>query len=137
MELEIGSPRFENVRRNAKWTHAHLDTRLEWDVDNVKDAVSHLEDCKNTPTIGLLARHEATAKGIAYPSFYERNLNCMLRNYKIKQLNDEFNSQLKELYSKTLNTRMFLIETESVVLRCVKKHSSIFKKFMYKFFHKG
>ena len=137
MEIEFGAPRFENIRRNAHWTHAHLDTRLSWDVDWAKDAISHLEDCKENPTRGLLARREAKRNGINYPSFYERNLNCMLRNYKIKQLNDEFNSQLKELYPKTLNTRMFLIETESVVLRCVKKHSSIFKKFMYKFFHKG
>ena len=134
MEIECGAPRFENIRRNAHWTHAHLDTRLSWDVDWAKDAISHLEDCKENPTRGLLARKEAAKKGIMYPACYERNRNTMLRNHKIKQLNDEFTSQLKEMYPKTLKARMFLVQTESVVLRTVKKHSSAFKKFMFRFF---
>ena len=137
MEIEFGAPRFENIRRNAHWTHAHLDTRLSWDVDWTNDAVSHLEDCKENPTRGLLARHEAEKNGIYYPYFYERNKKNMLRNHKINQLSDEFDSQLKKMYPKTLKARMFLIETESVVLGTVKKHSSFLKKILFRAFHKN
>ena len=136
MELEEGFPRFSNVRYNAFWSHAHLDTRLDWDAGSAHYTISHLKDCQKNPMVGLLARREAQGKHINYPYHYGTNVNMMLRHKKIASLNDSFNSQLQKSYPKTFKARMFLIENQSVVLRTVKKHTSGLKKLMYRLFVK-
>lgn len=55
-EIMDGGCRFERVRRNAYWNNAHLDTRFRVAKDCTDDAINHLIDCKENPTIGLLAR---------------------------------------------------------------------------------
>lgn len=56
MEIIEGGCRYETIRNNAFWNNVNLDTRFHPDASDCEQAVNHLIDCKNQPTVALLAR---------------------------------------------------------------------------------
>ena len=123
MEIEIeSSPKYESVRSNAYWSRVHLDTSFlpdEYDLGTYK---AHLQDCKENPTVGLLAgKKYITGKPMNYPEYAHRNLNYLERQPEIDMLKKSINKKIKTLYPKTRHLREYIIENKRVVLDYTEK----------------
>ncbi|DAA88413.1 TPA: hypothetical protein CPT87_04985 [Candidatus Gastranaerophilales bacterium HUM_5] len=132
-EIMDGGCRFERVRRNAYWNNAHLDTRFRVSKDFTDDAINHLIDCKENPTIGLLARKKHRTNN--YPDCFERNLKDLYKFKHVKAADNAFKETFVSLYPKTGKARKFLIETNSIVLNYVKPIRKNLRRTLFKLFN--
>ena len=117
-EIMDGGIRFESVRRNAYWNNAHLDTRFRVAKDCTDDAINHLIDCKENPTIGLLARKKHRTNN--YPDCFKRNLKDLYKSKHVKDADNAF----KETF-----------ETNSIVLNYVKPIKKNLRRTLFKLFN--
>ena len=132
-EYVLGGCNYAQERYNAYWHNVHLDTILTPDVNDVRDSIKHLQDCKKNPTVGLLARKCCETNN--YPNSKMRNMDLLMRNSKLKKLSDSFETSFeKELYPKTHKIRKYLIEKEFVVLDYVKPRVKTIGKALFKMF---
>lgn len=113
-----GGLRYARVVNNAFWNNVHLDTKCPMNGRNVETAVAHLNDCRENPTVGLLARKKYTTS--VYPEHFRQNLMDLYSYDKFRKADKAFKNRFNELYPKTGDMRKFLIESESVVLDYVK-----------------
>ena len=132
-EIMDGGIRFESVRRNAYWNNAHLDTRFRVAKDCTDDAINHLIDCKENPTIGLLARKKHRTNN--YPDCFKRNLKDLYKSKHVKDADNAFKETFASLYPKTGKARKFLIETNSIVLNYVKPIKKNLRRTLFKLFN--
>ena len=118
MELEIGVfPRFEDVKRNAFWAKAAMDTTLRVDKRSLETYKAHLQDCEKNPTIGLLANKQyITNFSMNYGETARRNQRYMERQPEIDMLQKSIKSKVNELYPKTKNIRQYIIDNGRVIL---------------------
>lgn len=131
MEIDSGSSRYSNIRQNAFWNNAHLDTRFHIQRENALDTMKHLQDCFNNPTRGLLARREA--KGVPnYPGHYSRNEKALYNIPVVNSTNERFEKEFKKLYPRSGKARKYLIENENVVLNYVKPKAYGLKRAIFK-----
>lgn len=123
MEIELGPfPKYEDVRYNAFWTRAHIDTRLRVDEDDIKTYKAHLQDCRENPTVGLLAgKKYITGKPMNYPTYARRNLRYLERQPEIDTLKKSLKNDIDKLYSKTKYAREYIVDNKRVVLDYVEK----------------
>ena len=132
MEYTEGGFRYENIRSNAYWHNVHLDTRFRPHKDVMEDTIRHFEDCKQHPTVALLARKKSETNN--YPDFKMRNEHIMEKNPEVKAAKDSFEKAYNELYPKTKNARKYLIDKEFVTLDYVKPRVKTFGKMLFKLF---
>lgn len=132
MEYTEGGLCYENIRSNAYWHNVHLDTRFRPHNDVVEDTIRHYEDCKQNPTVALLARKKSETNN--YPDFKIRNEHIMEKNPEVKAAKDSFEKAYNELYPKTKNARKYLIDKEFVTLNYVKPRVRTFGKMLFKLF---
>ena len=134
MEIEIeSSPKYESVRSNAYWSRVHLDTSFlpdEYDLGTYK---AHLQDCKENPTVGLLAgKKYITGKPMNYPEYAHRNMRYLERQPVISELKKDLKSKINTLYPDTKHIRDYIINNDRVTLDFVEKHKkyTAFNKLM-------
>ena len=132
MEYTNGGYRFENIRSNAYWHNAKLDTRFKpTDISDAQSTIEHYNDCIKNPTRGLLARRKFETQN--YPEYRMRNESIMRQFPEVRTLKDSFENKFnKELYPKTKNARKFLINNEFVLLDYVKPHVKTIRKALFK-----
>ena len=123
MEIELGpAPRYNNVRSNAQWTRAGIDTTLRVSDYNISDYKSHLLDCEKNPTVGLLARKKyITGKPMHYPEAADRNISYIKRQPEVDFLEKSFKNKIDTLYPKTKHIREYIIDNNRVILDGTKK----------------
>lgn len=117
-EFILGGSRFDRINSNAYWANAHLDTRFHIDSDMIDDNYKHLQDCINHPTTGLLAARKNRTYN--YPDCYDRNLKELLEIPQMKNSADIFVNKFNKLYPKTAKARLYLMNSDSIVLHYVK-----------------
>ena len=106
-------------------------TRFHPDASDCEQAVNHLIDCKNQPTVALLARKKYRTNN--YPDFFRRNLFEMYESSKSVQNADiAYRQTFNKLYPKTGKARKLLINNESIVLNYVKPIQKTFKRILIK-----
>lgn len=119
MTIDVdGGYRFARVANNAFWNNVHLDTRCNVNHSCIEDAVAHLNDCRENPTIGLLARKKYRTNN--YPEHFRENLLNIYSYDRVRNADKAFKSRFKNLYPETAKMRKFLIASESIVLDSVK-----------------
>ncbi len=128
------SSRFDKIKYNAYWNNAHLDSRMRVTKDLVDDAVSHLNDCINNPTIGLLARKKFRTYN--YPDCFKRNLEDLHKYKSVQTADQAFNDHFSALYPRTGNARKFLINSKSIVLDYVKPLNKSLRRAFFKMFNR-
>ncbi len=134
MEIQEGGSRYESQRYNAYWNNAHLDTRFRLDKDASSDAIKHLKDCRENPTVGLLLRKKYRTNN--YSDCFHRNLNLLYCDENVQHAQDSFESKYNNLYPKTGKARKYLIKNENVVIDYVKPIKKGLKRSLFKFFSK-
>lgn len=131
MEIIEGGCKYESIRNNAFWNNASLDTKFHPDASDCEQAVNHLIDCKNQPTVALLARKKYRTNN--YPDFFTRNLFELYESSKSVQNADmAYRQTFNKLYPKTGKARKLLINNESIVLNYVKPIQKTFKRILIK-----
>lgn len=131
-EIIDGGYCYENIRRNAYWYNAHLDTTFRPDVDFADTFISHYGDCKENSTLGLLARKTTETKN--YPHLKLRNEELYNRFEGVREAKDSFEKTFNKNYPKTGKARKYLIDKEFVVLDYVKPLAKTFGRKMFKLF---
>ena len=126
----IGAGRFYNIKRNAYFAQK-FDTRLLPDPDFAEDIVKHINDCKEHPTTGLLARQMYKTNN--YPEFYKRNEKMYYNMDEVKLANKNLIDTYNKLYPKTGFVRKKLIESGSIVLNYVKPIKKNLNRCLIKF----
>lgn len=135
METILGGCRYENIIYNAHWNNISLDTKFHPDASDVSTAINHLEDCKNFPTVALLARKKYRTNN--YPDYFQRNLYELYNSSKwVRNADREYRENFHSMYPKTGNIRKFLINSESIVLDYVKPVKKTFKRAFMKMINK-
>lgn len=134
MEIQEGGSKYKSQIYNAYWNNAHLDTRFRLDKDAVGDAVNHLCDCKENPTVGLLLRKKYRTNN--YPDCFHRNLNLLYCDDRVQRAQDSFELTYNTLYPKTGKARKYLIKNENVVFNYVKPIQKGLKRSLFKLFSK-
>lgn len=129
-ELFSGGCKYENVKRNAFWYNAHLDSRLNITHDCIDDVIKHLNDCEQNPTVGLIARRKYRSNN--YLDCYERNLKDISKFKSVETANNAFKEKLSILYPKTMKARKFLIESNRVVFESVKPIKKNLRRALFK-----
>lgn len=120
------------IKLNAQLSNDIIDTPYRFDSRLTQYAVSHIEDCKENPTLGLLARQHVKTND--YPNVAKENM--LLLNYQdsFEIADNEFRKICKEKYPKTNKVRRQLIKKESIVFDAVKPIKKDFARKMIKFF---
>jgi len=123
MEIELGPfPKYEDVRYNAYWSRVGIDTSLRIEDHNIDDYKAHLKDCRQNPTIGMLAnRKYITGKPMNYPIYAKRNLHEMESLPEISSIKESIESKIKNLYPKTKHLREYIINNGRVLLDSIEK----------------
>lgn len=135
METILGGCRYENIRYNAHWNNISLDTKFHPDASDVSTVINHLEDCKNFPTVALLARKKYRTNN--YPDCFTRNLFELYESSKSVQNADiAYRETFNKLYPKTGKARKLLINNESIVLNYIKPIQKTFKRTLIKIMSK-
>lgn len=131
MEIIEGGFKYERIRNNAFWNNASLDTKFHPDASDCAQAVNHLIDCKNQPTVALLARKKYRTNN--YPDCFTRNLFELYESSQNVQNADiAYRQTFHKLYPKTGKARKLLINNESIVLNYVKPIQKTFKRILIK-----
>lgn len=131
MEIITGGCKYENIRNNAYWNNAHLDTRFHTKDFGIEASLEHLIDCKNNPTIALLARKKYRTNN--YPEFFQRNISELYgSSKKIRKADMAYRQTFDMLYPKTGKARKLLINNESIVLNYVKPIQKTLKRTLIK-----
>ena len=73
------------IKLNAMVSNGLLDSKYEASPSLSQYAEFHLEDCKENPTIGLLARQNERTND--YPKMRKHNLNILIQHNIIKHFN--------------------------------------------------
>ena len=132
MEVELGPfPQFEQVRSNAYWSRAHIDTRFAPDDGSIETYKTHLKDCYNHPTSGMLAKRKYIDKRpMDYPLCARYNKSVMEMHPEVKALKKSFENEMKKLYPKTRFARQYIIDKDRIMFDCVEhsKKYSIWNK---------
>lgn len=122
------------MKMNAQLSNDIIDTPYQFDSRLTHYAEAHLEDCKENPTIGLLARQHAKTND--YPNRALENMALLRQQDSFEKVDNEFKQVLKDTYPKTNKVRRQLIKKESIVLDEVKPIKKDFARTMIKFFGK-
>ncbi len=122
-EIELGPlPKYDDVRFNAYWSKIAIDSRLLIDDIDVDCYKNHLQDCEKNPTIGLIAgKKYITGKKMNYPFYAKRNIKLLERQPEIDSLQKSINNKINNLYPKTKNARLYIIESGRISLDKIKK----------------
>ena len=135
MEIIEGGCRYEKIRHNAHWNNVTLDTRLRPEKSDINTAINHLVDCKENPTVALLARKKYRTNN--YPQYFKRNLFDLYKSSKaLRNADLAYRETFNSLYPKTGKARKLLINNESIVLNYVKPIEKTIKRSLIKFISK-
>lgn len=122
------------MKMNAQLSNDLLDTPYQFVPKLTHYAEAHIEDCKENPTIGLLARQHAKTND--YPNMARENMALLHQQDSFEKVDNEFKQVFKDTYPKTNKVRRQLIKKESIVLDEVKPIKKDFTRTMIKFFGK-
>lgn len=122
------------MKMNAQLSNDLLDTPYQFVPKLTHYAEAHIEDCKENPTIGLLARQHAKTND--YPNMTMENMALLRQQDSFEKVDNEFKQVFKDTYPKTNKVRRQLIKKESIVLDEVKPIKKDFTRTMIKFFGK-
>ena len=123
---------YRRISINASWNNAHLDSRVPPESCAIEDAIKHLEDCKNYPTVALLARKKF--RTAYYPGLYYEHLDRIYQSSNAVRIADRaYRERFNKLYPKTGYARKLLIFKESIVLDRVKPIQNNLKRLLIKF----
>ena len=126
---------FENIRCNAYKNNLVLDTSFHPEGSDIETVITHLNDCKNKPTVALLARKNTRTHN--YPDYFKRNLQELYSSSSsIRKADLAYREEFKSLYPKTGKARRLLIKDESIVLSYVKPIQKNIKRTILKFLSK-
>lgn len=132
MPINTDYGKIDFIKLNAQTSNGLLDSKYEASPSLSQYAEFHLEDCKENPTIGLLARqHEKTND---YPKMKKHNLEILNQVDSFKKVDKEFKDMYKDIYPKTGKIRKQLIKKESIVLDEVKPIKKDFTRTFIKLF---
>ena len=135
METILGGSRYENIKHNAYWNNVTLDTKFHPEGSDVDTAINHLVDCKNKPTVALLARKKCRTNN--YPQYFKRNLFELYESSKgVRNADLAYRETFNSLYPKTGKARKLLIDSESIVLNYVKPIEKTIKRSFIKLISK-
>ncbi len=136
METILGvSTKYEKIKHNAYWNNVLLDTRFRPEESDISTAINHLVDCKNKPTVALLARKKYKTKN--YPEYIKRNLFDLYKSSKsVRKADIAYRENFYSLYPKTGQARKLLIKNESIVLNYVKPIEKTIKRSLIKLLSK-
>ena len=129
-----GGIRYARAANNAFWYNVHLDTKCPMNGSKIEYAVAHLNDCRENPTIGLLAGKKYTTS--VHPEHFQTNLMDLYSYEKVRKADKAFRSRFENLYPHTGKIRKFLIDTKSVVLDYVKPIKKTPERFIFSFLNK-
>lgn len=122
------------MKMNAQLSNDLLDTPYQFVPKLTYYAEAHIEDCKENPTIGLLARQHVKTND--YPNMARENMALLRQQDSFEKVDNEFKQVFKDTYPKTNKVRRQLIKKESIVLDEVKPIKKDFTRTMIKFFGK-
>ena len=122
------------MKMNAQLSNDLLDTPYQFVPKLTHYAEAHIEDCKENPTIGLLARQHVKTND--YPNMGRENMAWLRQQDSFEKVDNEFKQVFKDTYPKTNKVRRQLIKKESIVLDEVKPIKKDFTRTMIKFFGK-
>ena len=135
METILGGSRYEKIKHNAFWNNVTLDTRFRPEESDINTAINHLIDCKNKPTVALLARKECRTNN--YPQYFKRNLFELYKSSRgLRNADLAYRETFNSLYPKTGKARKLLIKNESIVLNYVKPIEKTIKRSFIKLISK-
>ncbi len=135
METILGGSRYESIKHNAHWNNVHLDTKFHPEGSDIDTAINHLVDCKEKPTVALLARKKYRTNN--YPQYFQRNLFELYNSSKwVRKADMEYRETFNSLYPKTGKARKLLINNESIILNYVKPIEKSFKRTLIKLMSK-
>ena len=127
-----GFGRFENIRTNAQLSNGIIDMPYSFNRQLTKYAENHLKDCKENPTLGLLARQNQRTND--YPKSAKINMSMLNEQDSFVRADKEFKQVCNDMYHKTNKVRRQLIKNESIVLDEVKPIEKNFTRTMIKLF---
>ena len=88
---------YEKIKNNAYRNNISLDTKLHPNISNIRIALNHLVDCKNAPTIALLARKKYRTNN--YPDYFQRNLNELYNSSKwVRNADNAYRENFHAMY---------------------------------------
>ena len=122
------------MKMNAQLSNDLLDTPYQFVPKLTHYVEAHIEDCKENPTIGLLARQHVKTND--YPNMTRENMALLRQQDSFEKVDNEFKQVFKDTYPKTNKVRRQLIKKESIVLDEVKPIKKDFTRTMIKFFGK-
>ncbi len=122
------------MKMNAQLSNDLLDTSYQFVPKLTHYAEAHIEDCKENPTIGLLARQHVKTND--YPNMARENMALLRQQDSFEKVDNEFKQVFKDTNPKTNKVRRQLIKKESIVLDEVKPIKKDFTRTMIKFFGK-
>lgn len=122
------------MKMNAQLSNDLLDTPYQFVPKLTHYTEAHIEDCKENPTIGLLARQHVKTND--YPNMARENMALLRQQDSFEKVDNEFKQVFKDTYPKTNKVRRQLIKKESIVLDEVKPIKKDFTRTMIKFFGK-
>ncbi len=127
-----GFDRFDNIRTNAQLSNDIIDTQYSFDRQLAKYAENHLKDCKENPTLGLLARQNQRTN--YYPKSAKINMAMLNEQDSFIRADNEFKQVCQDMYHKTNKVRRQLIKKESIVLDNIEPIKKNFTRTMIKLF---
>ncbi len=127
-----GFDKFENIRTNAQLSNGIIDSPYSFDSKLTKYAENHLKDCKENPTLGLLARQNQRTN--YYPKFAKINMAKLNEQDSFVRADNEFKQVCHDMYHKTNKVRRQLIKNESIVLDDIEPIKKNFSRTMIKLF---
>lgn len=128
----LGAGKFDNIRTNAELSNGVIDSSFPFNQQLTRYTENHLKDCKENPTLGLLARQNQ--KTNYYPKNAKINIAMLNKQDAFVRADNEFKQVCKELYPKTSNVRRQLIKNESIILDGIKPIKKNFARTMIKLF---
>lgn len=128
----LGTGKFDNIRTNAQLSNGIIDSPFTFNHQLTRSAKNHLKDCKENPTLGLLARQNQKTND--YPKNARINMAMLNTQYAFVRADNEFKEICKDMYPKTNKVRRQLIKKESIILDDIKPIKKNIARTMIKLF---
>lgn len=128
----LGTGKFDNIRTNAQLSNGIIDSPFTFNHQLTRYAKNHLKDCKENPTLGLLARQNQKTND--YPKNTKTNITMLNNQDSFVRTDNEFKGICKDMYPKTNKVRRQLIKNESIVLDDIKPIKKNIARTMIKLF---
>lgn len=126
--MEIGLfPEFNQIKNNAVWARASIDSKHKPDAFNLFSYKEHLHDIIKNPTRGLLAKKMfITEKPMCYQGCAKRNFHYIQKQPDIIELIQNIKNRINTLYPNTKHIRQYIVDNNRVVydkIKPIKKYS--------------